>query len=165
MGKAASSGKRRPSGRGTVREWRKPRAGDVWTTSADGWAFVPDNVDFTWRPYTLGQWQWIEPYGWTWVSYERFGWATRIECRLDTGRTHQIRVHLTSIGHPLIGDPVYKGKRPAAPIAELALQRQALHAMKLELDHPVSGERMRWHSRLPAEHIATHFGIAWMISA
>lgn len=80
---------------------------------------------------------------------ERFGWATRIECQLDTGRTHQIRVHLTSIGHPLIGDPVYKGGRN--PVNALALQRQALHAMKLEIDHPVSRSRMRWHSRLPAD--------------
>jgi len=82
---------------------------------------------------------------------ERFGWATRIECRLDTGRTHQIRVHLTSIGHPLVGDPVYKGQHRSPPAADLSLRRQALHAMKLELDHPVSAERMRWRSRLPAD--------------
>lgn len=82
---------------------------------------------------------------------ERYGWATRIECQLDTGRTHQIRVHLTSIGHPLIGDPVYKGKGgPSSPEAS-ALQRQALHAMKLEIDHPETRQRMRWHSRLPAD--------------
>ncbi len=82
---------------------------------------------------------------------ERYSCATRLECQLDTGRTHQIRVHLTSIGHPLIGDPVYKSgaQRPLPP--EVNLQRQALHAMKLELDHPRSGVRMRWHSRLPAD--------------
>jgi len=82
---------------------------------------------------------------------ERYAGATRLECQLDTGRTHQIRVHLTSIGHPLIGDPVYKsgGQRPLP--AALTLQRQALHAMKLELDHPRTGMRMRWHSRLPAD--------------
>lgn len=82
---------------------------------------------------------------------ERYVGATRLECQLDTGRTHQIRVHLTSIGHPLIGDPVYKsGARKALP-AEVNLQRQALHAMKLELDHPRTGERMHWNSRLPAD--------------
>jgi len=82
---------------------------------------------------------------------ERYGWATRLECQLDTGRTHQIRVHLTSIGHPLIGDPVYKGRQQQPAAAELSLQRQALHAMKLELDHPLNHERMRWRSRLPAD--------------
>jgi 23S rRNA pseudouridine1911/1915/1917 synthase len=82
---------------------------------------------------------------------ERYVGATRLECRLDTGRTHQIRVHLTSIGHPLIGDPVYKSGVRRDPAPELNLQRQALHAAKLELDHPRTGERMRWRSPLPAD--------------
>lgn len=82
---------------------------------------------------------------------EHYPGATRLECQLDTGRTHQIRVHLTSIDHPLIGDPVYKsGARGALP-PEVDLQRQALHALKLELDHPRTGERMRWSSPLPAD--------------
>jgi 23S rRNA pseudouridine1911/1915/1917 synthase len=82
---------------------------------------------------------------------ERFGRATRLECRLDTGRTHQIRVHLASIGHPLLGDPVYKGRVRGAASQAIALPRQALHATTLELDHPSTRERMRWHSRLPAD--------------
>jgi len=79
---------------------------------------------------------------------ERYGQATLVECRLDTGRTHQIRVHLASIGHPLLGDPVY-GARAGTACPGLA--RQALHAVALELDHPESGKRMRWTSRLPAD--------------
>lgn len=77
---------------------------------------------------------------------------------LDTGRTHQIRVHLAHIGHPLVGDRSYGGIRPAsadlAPEAALALEefpRQALHARHLAFTHPVSGEDMLFSSELPAD--------------
>ena len=82
---------------------------------------------------------------------ERFGRATLLECKLDTGRTHQIRVHLASIGHPLVGDPLYGRKSQAMPGAVQQLKRQALHAQRLELEHPVSGERLHWISTLPAD--------------
>ena len=82
---------------------------------------------------------------------ERFGEATLIECALDTGRTHQIRVHLASIGNPLLGDPVYGRRREAAAERIASLKRQALHALRLELDHPVSGKRMRFRAPLPAD--------------
>ncbi len=85
---------------------------------------------------------------------ERFGDATLVHCRLDTGRTHQIRVHLTAIGHPLLGDPTYGGRRRHALDSLPALQafrRQALHAQRLGLVHPVSGEAMRFRSPLPAD--------------
>ena len=78
---------------------------------------------------------------------ERFAACTLLRCRLETGRTHQIRVHLTSIGHPLVGDPVYRGKG-AAP-AGVAFGRQALHAERLGLRHPVGGAAMSWTSALP----------------
>jgi 23S rRNA pseudouridine1911/1915/1917 synthase len=81
---------------------------------------------------------------------ERFEHATLLVCRLETGRTHQIRVHMHSIGHPLVGDPVY-GRRvaPAGPLA--AFRRQALHAERLGLIHPVTGQPMSWHAPLPAD--------------
>jgi 23S rRNA pseudouridine1911/1915/1917 synthase len=73
----------------------------------------------------------------------RYAAHTLLECDLDTGRTHQIRVHLASIGHPLEGDPVY-GARGAK-----RLERQALHAWKLAFVHPASGKTVRFESPLP----------------
>jgi 23S rRNA pseudouridine1911/1915/1917 synthase len=81
------------------------------------------------------------------------GLAALVRCDLQTGRTHQIRVHLAEAGHPLLGDPVY-GRRPADPrlrrIGE-ALGRQALHAEVLGFDHPSTGMRRRFTSELPDE--------------
>jgi 23S rRNA pseudouridine1911/1915/1917 synthase len=82
---------------------------------------------------------------------ERFGAATLVRCRLETGRTHQIRVHLAAIGHPLVGDPVYGGRAGALPADLRAFRRQALHAERLELDHPHDGRRMAWTAPLPAD--------------
>jgi len=79
---------------------------------------------------------------------ERFGNATLLTCRLETGRTHQIRVHLASIGHPLVGDPAY-GRKAAIPF-----RRQALHAVRLGLVHPATGARCDWTSPLPADFAA-----------
>ncbi len=97
---------------------------------------------------------------------ERFGEAARpfaslIECRLETGRTHQIRVHLTHLGHPLIGDPSY-GKARQAPRAKTQAQetafraanefpRQALHAWLLGFQHPTTHKQMRFESAWPAD--------------
>jgi len=72
-----------------------------------------------------------------------------IACRLDTGRTHQIRVHLESIGHPLLGDPLYCRHMPAALDGRGWLSRQALHACRLELQHPVRRQTMAWSSAPP----------------
>ncbi len=83
--------------------------------------------------------------------------ASRLECRLATGRTHQIRVHLAHIGHPIIGDPVYgrgrraKGSAPALAAAAGALSRQALHAHLIGFDHPVTGKHHRFTSDLPLD--------------
>jgi 23S rRNA pseudouridine1911/1915/1917 synthase len=82
---------------------------------------------------------------------ERFGAATLVRCRLETGRTHQIRVHLAAIGHPLVGDPVYGGRAVASPAESREFRRQALHAERLELDHPRDGRRMTWTASLPAD--------------
>ena len=80
----------------------------------------------------------------------RFADATLLECSLATGRTHQIRVHMQSLGHPLLGDPVYRGKRREKSTAA-QLHRQALHAGRLEFSHPVSGARRRFTTPLPED--------------
>ena len=87
------------------------------------------------------------------ATLERLGTAAMVECRLETGRTHQVRVHLTSLGHPLLGDPVY-GRTPAklkSLLDQLDFARQALHAAVLGFVHPVSGAALRFESALPAD--------------
>ncbi|MGE3690274.1 MAG: RluA family pseudouridine synthase [Novosphingobium sp.] len=84
---------------------------------------------------------------------ESLNTAALVECRLETGRTHQVRVHMASIGHPLLGDPLY-GRTPPRlrPIlAALHFRRQALHAAELGFIHPVSGETLQFSSMLPAD--------------
>lgn len=76
-----------------------------------------------------------------------------IECRLETGRTHQVRVHCASIGHPLLGDPTY-GRTPAGLrplLKQLGFARQALHAASLGFDHPITGERVDFRAELPSD--------------
>lgn len=86
----------------------------------------------------------------------RFRAHTHVRLRLETGRTHQIRVHMAHIRHPLVGDPVYGGRLRLPPGASEALiaalrgfKRQALHAARLGLTHPVSGEMLEWQAPLP----------------
>jgi 23S rRNA pseudouridine1911/1915/1917 synthase len=91
---------------------------------------------------------------------ERLGPISLIEARLHTGRTHQIRVHMSYVDHPVVGDPTYGGKRQKAELAGLdadarrliaALQGQALHAYYLAFDHPRTGQRMEFTADPPAE--------------
>lgn len=82
-----------------------------------------------------------------WRVLKRLPGAALIECLLETGRTHQIRVHLAAIGHPVIGDPVYGGHRKQN--IALNADRQALHAILLEIDHPTQQQRMRFESAIP----------------
>ena len=79
--------------------------------------------------------------------------AALVECRLETGRTHQVRVHMASIGHPLLGDPVYGRTRPAHReiLKELNFHRQALHAAALGFTHPVSKQNLSFESALPSD--------------
>lgn len=79
-----------------------------------------------------------------WEVVRRYSGYTYVRCVLETGRTHQIRVHMESIGHPLVGDLLYGRKRP-----ELGLSGQCLHAGRLCLTHPVSGEEMEFTAPLP----------------
>lgn len=91
---------------------------------------------------------------------EKYRLHTRLRLRLETGRTHQIRVHMSHITHPLVGDPVYGG-RPRPPknatpelLTKLrSFKRQALHAAMLSLYHPVTGELMTWHADLPEDFV------------
>jgi len=79
--------------------------------------------------------------------------AALVECRLETGRTHQVRVHMASIGHPLLGDPVYGRSRKthAKLLKELGFDRQALHAAELGFTHPVTGRRLSFSSAMPPD--------------
>jgi 23S rRNA pseudouridine1911/1915/1917 synthase len=88
----------------------------------------------------------------------RFAAHTLVRVQLETGRTHQIRVHLAHAGFPLVGDPVYGGRRrlppgcpPALTAALTAFPRQALHAASLKLAHPLSGKPMAWEAPLPQD--------------
>jgi 23S rRNA pseudouridine1911/1915/1917 synthase len=86
---------------------------------------------------------------------EKFPGCTLLRCRLETGRTHQIRVHLAHIKHPLVGDSVYtRGAQKCVPELRALLNgfpRQALHATRLALDHPLTGERIEWQAPLPED--------------
>jgi len=97
-----------------------------------------------------------------WRVLERFGLATLVEARLETGRTHQIRVHMAAVRHPVLGDPVYGGRarkslslrpseRSLADNLLRTMRRQALHAATLELTHPVSGRPLRFESPIPED--------------
>jgi 23S rRNA pseudouridine1911/1915/1917 synthase len=88
-----------------------------------------------------------------WSRLEILKDAALVECRLETGRTHQVRVHMASIGHPLLGDPVYggSGKKHGKLLKELQFHRQALHAAELGFTHPVTRHRLSFSSAMPAD--------------
>lgn len=87
------------------------------------------------------------------TTEERLRGATRVECRLETGRTHQVRVHMASIGHALLGDPLYS--KPPKALRDLLkaadFRRQALHAQRLGFIHPVTGIECDFFSPIPAD--------------
>jgi 23S rRNA pseudouridine1911/1915/1917 synthase len=88
-----------------------------------------------------------------WRRLEVLKDAALVECRLETGRTHQVRVHMASMGHPLLGDPVYgrSGKNHGKLLKELGFHRQALHAAELGLTHPVTKHRLSFTSPMPPD--------------
>jgi 23S rRNA pseudouridine1911/1915/1917 synthase len=88
-----------------------------------------------------------------WTRLEILREASLVECRLETGRTHQVRVHMASIGHPLLGDPVYArpSKAHRGLLDELNFHRQALHAAELGFTHPVTKHRLSFMSGMPSD--------------
>lgn len=84
---------------------------------------------------------------------DRLRGAALVECRLETGRTHQVRVHMAHLGHPLIGDPVYGRERKGfkSILETLGFKRQALHAKRLGFIHPVTGQKLSFDSALPTD--------------
>jgi 23S rRNA pseudouridine1911/1915/1917 synthase len=86
-------------------------------------------------------------------TVERLRGAALVECRLETGRTHQVRVHMAHLGHPLIGDPVYGRERKGFKtiLETLGFKRQALHAKRLGFIHPVTGLKLSFDSALPTD--------------
>ncbi len=88
-----------------------------------------------------------------WSVVEALRDAALVECKLETGRTHQIRVHMTSIGHPLLGDPAYGSisQKQRELLKEINFRRQALHAATLGFVHPISREVLNFHSGIPSD--------------
>ena len=88
-----------------------------------------------------------------WKRLQLLKESALVECRLETGRTHQVRVHMASIGHALLGDPVYgrSGKTHAKVLKDLGFHRQALHAAELGFMHPVTKHRLSFASPMPAD--------------
>jgi len=88
-----------------------------------------------------------------WKRLEVLRDAALVECRLETGRTHQVRVHMASIGHPLVGDPIYSrsGKTHGKLLKELGFLRQALHAAELGFTHPVTKHKLSFSSPMPPD--------------
>ncbi|URD61770.1 RluA family pseudouridine synthase [Sphingomonas sp. KRR8] len=88
-----------------------------------------------------------------WTRLKTGGGAALVECRLETGRTHQVRVHMASIGHPLLGDPVYGryGKRLQELLKGMGFHRQALHAAVLGFTHPITKHRLSFQSAVPED--------------
>ena len=83
---------------------------------------------------------------------EQFGAsASLVSCRLETGRTHQIRIHLAEIGHPVVGDAVYGRKGRGGGSVPVPFPRQALHAQAIGFVHPLSGQPLRVEAPLPAD--------------
>lgn len=97
-----------------------------------------------------------------WRVAARWPFAAEIHCRLETGRTHQIRVHLADAGSPLLGDALYgrRGQAPALTALADELGRQALHAARLELTHPITGDRLVWRAPLPPDLERLKAGLA-----
>ena len=124
---------------------------------------VPDHDDRPDQRRAVTHYRVVESYGRGRAKLEGDALASLIECRLETGRTHQIRVHLSHIGHPLIGDQVYgrgpglSGLKPGEAEADRAIEavanfrRQALHARVLGFAHPINGENMRFEAPPPAD--------------
>jgi 23S rRNA pseudouridine1911/1915/1917 synthase len=87
-----------------------------------------------------------------WQVVEELRGATLLSLKIRTGRTHQIRVHMSSMGHPVLGDSLYRGPTEfRVGHTVIPIQRQMLHAACLQFTHPITGKKMKWESKLPAD--------------
>ena len=145
-----------------VRSAPKPRAGRLETRIARSdrdrkkFAVIADSRSRAGK-HAVTNYQTVAAYGQAPGKSAGTPLASLVECRLETGRTHQIRVHLAHLGAPLLGDPVY-GRGQSAPLAKLDdgklfndFRRQALHAAILGFDHPVTGEPLRFETEPPKD--------------
>jgi 23S rRNA pseudouridine1911/1915/1917 synthase len=128
-------------------------------------AVVAGEVERPGRRRAVTHYRVVETYGRGRAKLAGDSLASLVECRLETGRTHQIRIHLSSIGHPIVGDPVYgrgpglAGLKPGDKAADHALsvlaafRRQALHARVLGFAHPVTGATLHFEAEAPADFV------------
>jgi len=114
---------------------------------------LPIRPDIERRPLQIVDHEHGRPSSTRWRLVALDAERSRVELEPVTGRTHQLRVHMAEIGHPLVGDPVYGPRRKApAPLADFP--RQALHAWRLALVHPATGNAMEWEAKLPEDFSA-----------
>lgn len=127
--------------------------------TVEGWLGRRDNDRLRFAPVEEGKGRWARTH---WSVVERLHRSTLMACRLETGRTHQVRVHMSSQGWPLLGDPLYRDRQTPPPAVQGLIQdldHQLLHARVLGFSHPSTGERMRFESELPADFQAVLQGL------
>lgn len=132
---------------------------DLNAGQIEGWLGRKENDRLRYAPVPEGEGRWARTH---WTVVERLHRSTLVACRLETGRTHQVRVHLSSKGWPLLGDPMYRNRQtPPPPIQRLLTQldHQLLHARLLAFDHPITGKRMSFERPVPADFQAVLDGL------
>jgi 23S rRNA pseudouridine1911/1915/1917 synthase len=125
---------------------------DLNAGQVEGWLGRKENDRLRFAPVAEGEGRWARTH---WKVVERLHRSTLIACRLETGRTHQVRVHLASRNWPLLGDPMYRNRQTPPPAIQRLLKdvdHQLLHARLLAFDHPRTGERMSFERPVPEDY-------------